>query len=412
MSRRSPAVHSPTTGVYPLAADIEAHLQRLLRKHPRLVRLRRVTDSVQGRPILAATITDPALPARDKQHVLVVAGQHGDEESGRLVALALADWLLTKPAAETLRNQKIVIMPCVNPDGAETDSHPNADGVFPNRDHGPGGARTPEGQSVEIVANDLQPDVFVDLHAAGGTGCGVDMVLFPWAKPYTEDEHLLHIIAADMAAAGERAGIPQMTFPLTWPGWSGPGPNAPSTTLWHYRRFKSLVFLTENTEHNDHAYPLRHRVRAGLAKLKALLAWGNRRHPKLRYPGYPTMLAGGMFHRGVVALGKTTAARRASRVAIWRNVTKFDRLDYHCPQEAKRKIIELEYSGDPLPAGAGIQTFARGKLDVASATLDGRRLRKSETSGYYSFHDSCSTFTVVAIPRLEPRAYHIEIAYR
>jgi len=412
MSRPPVRVHPNTTGAYPLSADVETRIHRAARRHPDLVEIRRVTESVQGRPIYAVTITDPTVSARDKQHVLIVAGQHGDEESGRFIALTLIDWLVTKPAAAIVENQKIVVMPCVNPDGAETDSHSNVDGVFPNRDHGPEGPRTPEGESVEIIANELEPEVFVDLHAAGGTGCGVDMVLFPWTKSYTEDEHLLHTIAGDMAAAGERAGIPQMVFPLTWPGWTGPDPEAPSTTLWHYRRFKSLVFLTENTEHNDHAYPPRDRARAGLAKLKALLAWGNRRHPKLYYPGYPCMLAAGMFHRGVVALGRTAAARRASRVAIWRNVTKFDRLDYELPQQAARKTVRLQYSGERLRTGAGIQTFARGMLDIAAVTLDGRRLRRSETNGYYTFHDSCATFVVVAIPDLEPGAYQIDITYR
>ena len=57
--------------------------------------------------------------------------------------------------------------------------------------------------------------------------------------------------ARAMAAEGEKSGIPHVVHPLTWPGWGGHDLVQPSSTLYMYRRFKSLVFLTENAEHND-----------------------------------------------------------------------------------------------------------------------------------------------------------------
>src|SRR5690606_13678923 len=102
----------------------------------------------------------------------------------------------------------------------------------------------------EMVANELMPEVYVDMHARGYSGASFDMVLFPPAKSYTEDEMLLHAIAREMAREAERSGIPNMVHPLTWSGWGGPDLNQPSSTLWMYRQFKSLVFLTETAEHN------------------------------------------------------------------------------------------------------------------------------------------------------------------
>ena len=76
-----------------------------------------------GKPIYAVTITDPDVSDVDKQHALIVGGQHGNEESGRMVALATIDWLVTKAAAATRRKQVIAIMPNVSPDSCDVDEH-------------------------------------------------------------------------------------------------------------------------------------------------------------------------------------------------------------------------------------------------------------------------------------------------
>lgn len=203
-------------GSFPLSADVAEHIRNVASKRPDLVKVRRAGTSLLGLPIFAVTVSDPAVPDKEKQNVLVVGGQHGNEESGRIVALALLDWLTTKAAAKTLRNQKVVIMPNVNPDSADTDAHGNAEGVWPDIDHGLKGAVSPEAKTLEAVANRLQPELFVDLHACGGTGCGMDMVLYPPSKEWTEDSYFSHRIANEMCQAGENAGITQITFPLSW----------------------------------------------------------------------------------------------------------------------------------------------------------------------------------------------------
>jgi len=401
-------------GVSPNSDEIVAHLNDLRRRHPSLVKVRRLARTDAGRPILAATVTDPQTPANDKQHVLVVGGQHGNEESGRLVALALLDWLVSKAARPTIRRQKLVVIPNVNPDAAEQDIHCLPGKTRPNLDHAPTGPTTVEGAAVEQVATQLAPEVFVDLHARGYTGFSYDMVLYPWTRPYTEDDRLFHEIARDMVAAGEKAGTPHVTHPLTWPGWGGPdcGRDSQSTTGYAYRTFKSIVMLTENAEHNEVGYPPSHRARVGLARLRALLAWGNRRHPSLYYRGYPCYLAAGMFHAGVVAVGRTAAARRKSRLAVLRQAAGFRGLRATASVEAKRKHHVVDYTGEPIRCPLGFQFRAGGRYEVGRVKFNAKMLRRSETNGYYTWQDTCSTFVVAAVAELQPGKHEVEIEFR
>lgn len=400
-------------GVYPLSKDVEDHIKKVAAKFPKLTRLRRVGRTLQGRPIYAVTITDPKVPDANKQNVLVLGGKHGNEESGRIVALAVIDWLVGKSALakETRKKQKIVVMPNCNPDGCETNDHGNSKGDIRHLNI-PDGATDAEGIAIQKVMNSLQSELYIDMHACGGAGCGTDMVAYPWCKDYTIEDYILHRIAHDMLVAGERAGIPQMTFPMTWPGWGEAHPKGAGTFLVPYLKHKSLAFLTENSESDKYTYSIRERARAGLAKVKAAFKWGNRRFPKLYYPGYPNMMVGGQFHLSVNALGKTTAARRRSRVALWENVYKFKKLGVRIPAPPKHKSIVFQYGGKRLKTGCGIQSNVRGKRRVNYVTLNGRKLKRSETSGYVTWRHGPATYVVVAIPDLSRGTYKIEIDYK
>ena len=391
----------------PNSAEVEQHLRRAAQAHPDHVDLRVVEHTNQGRPIFAVTLTDPAVPAEQKQHVLIVAGQHGNEESARAVAIALIDHLLKQSAADILKNQSIVVMPNLNPDGAEQDLYATPDGVKPNLDHGRDGPTTPEGRAFERVAEQCNPDVYVDMHARGHAGCSYDMVLYPQTKSYTEDDNLFHRLAADMARAGERAGLPHITHPLAW--WVPPPDDACSSTAYAYRRYKSIVMLTESTEDNDHAYPRELTLKVGLARLMALLDVGQRRDPRLYYPGYPNALVLGMPWTAVVAAGTTAAARRASRVAIWRQRDAFDTVHAGLPELPHQKHKTIDYCGQPIDGPVGFMFRATGRLRVTAARCAGQALQLSETDGYYTYHDDISTFAVIVLPRLERGLYEFEV---
>ncbi|HEY3321191.1 MAG TPA: M14 family zinc carboxypeptidase [Planctomycetota bacterium] len=405
-----PPLESAGRAVSPTSAEVEQRVRQLQKEHPSKARVEAPQKTHDGLPIYAVTLTDPAAPEADKQHVLIVAGQHGNEESGRMVALGLMDWLLSPDGAETLRKQKIVVMPNVSPDAAERDQYDTAEGIRPNLDHGPQGPWSAEGKALEAMSFGLQPEVFVDMHARGGAGVSCDLVLYPMTLPYLEDDNLLHQIAADMVRAGEAAGIPHHTHSLAWPGWSNNGINEISSTVFHYRNFHSLVFLTETSEHNVYATPAEKRTAVGVARLKALLEYGNRRHWWSQSSGYPCNLLG-MSDSAFVAVGKTAAERRQSRITLWKNRESLERPKSVGPEKAKEKFYKFT-AKEALPSPAGVHVRCVGKMEIESAVLDGKPLPPSETTGYSTWQDSCSTFVVVAMQSLASGAHNLEIRFK
>jgi len=306
-----------------------------------------------------------------------------------------------------LKKQVIAIMPNVSPDAAEHDTYETPAGVKPNLDYGPAGPTCPEAIALAKVAEQLAPELYVDMHARGHAGFSHDMVLFPPAKPYTEDEHLLHTTAAMMAVEGEKSGIPHVVHPLTWPGWGTSDLDQPSSTLHMYRKYKSMVFLTETAEENDQSYPAKMRAASGLNRLKPLLAIGNRRHPKLYHNGYPVSVVVGMFHAGAVAIGETATDRRASRLDIWRNAAGFNSLAPVFPEQQNIKTLRIDYTGATITQGIGFQVRFGRRLLVKSVSVNGRQIDAGKTDGYFSWHDKHTTYVVAALPTLQAGKHEI-----
>ncbi len=400
---------SPPPG--PDNQTVQQHLLDAERRCQGRAVLRTVLHTNEGRPIDALTLTDPNVPDDDKQHVLIVAGQHGNEETARLIAIEAIDYLLGSEGREILKHQKVVVLPNLSPDAAARDEYDTPQGVRPNLDHGPNGPVSNEAKALEMVAKELQPDVYVDIHAMGHTGCSYDMVLFAGSRQYLEDEMILHQIAQQMAAEGERSGIPQVVHPLTWVGWGGNDLNEPSSTLWMYRQFKSLVFLLESSEANSMSNPRDMQIASGVGRLKALLTLGNQRHPKLYYPGYPCYLTTGMFNKGIVAVGRTAAERRRSRIGIWKNTAAFKQVKPKIPEAFYRKTLLVDYQGEPISTGIGFQIRAAGQLELTHVTVDGRPLMPGETEGYYTWHDGQITSAVAAVSSLEPGQHEINYTF-
>ena len=136
----------------PGSDEVRERILRLQTRHPERVCVRTVSLTAEGRPIDAVTVTDARADDADKQHVLVAGGQHGNEESARLVALRLIDYLLSPAARPLLRRQRVVVMPNVSPDAAERDAYETPAGIKPNLDHPDTGATSPEGRALETVA--------------------------------------------------------------------------------------------------------------------------------------------------------------------------------------------------------------------------------------------------------------------
>ncbi len=119
----------------------------------------------QGRHIAMAVVADPEYDPRQLRKLLVIGRQHGNETSGTEAALAVMKHLATsegRAERALLRNVALLVVPMVNPDGAERSSRRNSAGVDLNRDWV---ARTqPETQAIERIFREWQADAFIDLH--------------------------------------------------------------------------------------------------------------------------------------------------------------------------------------------------------------------------------------------------------
>jgi murein tripeptide amidase MpaA len=105
--------------VHPTFSQLKDRLLEWEKAYPRIMELRKLGTTAQGRPLLAAVLTDPDAPADHKEHVLITALHCGGERSAATGIFYLMDWLLkgSPGAREILRGQVIAFMPVVNPDG-------------------------------------------------------------------------------------------------------------------------------------------------------------------------------------------------------------------------------------------------------------------------------------------------------
>lgn len=90
--------------------------------YPELCKIIEIGESVQGRKLLIAKISDNVNTEEKKPSFLYHAMIHGDETLGYMLTLHLIDYLLTNYATDTLvakllDNIEIYIAPLVNPDG-------------------------------------------------------------------------------------------------------------------------------------------------------------------------------------------------------------------------------------------------------------------------------------------------------
>ncbi len=126
--------------------------------------------SVQGRPIAATLVGDPAAPLQ----VLVVGSVHGDEPAGTRVARRLL-------AAPAPRNAALQIVPTLNPDGLAAGSRGNAHGVDLNRNFpfdwrplaggeysGPRALSEPESRAARRLIRATEPDITIWFHQPFG----------------------------------------------------------------------------------------------------------------------------------------------------------------------------------------------------------------------------------------------------
>jgi len=114
--------------------------------------------SKEQRPIICLRPVPPDASLK----ILVLAGQHGDEQPARRTLRSL----LSMPAEEItsrLPNSQLAVIPEANPDGCEVGCRCNAEGIDLNRDHQLLLSR--ETAAIHSFVREWQPHVILDLHS-------------------------------------------------------------------------------------------------------------------------------------------------------------------------------------------------------------------------------------------------------
>ncbi len=110
---------------------------------------------------------DPVAEPADgnKVSVLIVAAQHGDEQSGKEATLRLLRDLVIGPLRPLLERIDVYAIPMPNPWGVEAGERENASGIDLNRDHGLLG--TAAVAAIHRFFAERRPEVVLDVHELG-----------------------------------------------------------------------------------------------------------------------------------------------------------------------------------------------------------------------------------------------------
>ncbi|MCW8926690.1 MAG: M14 family zinc carboxypeptidase [Xanthomonadales bacterium] len=153
-------------------ARLMESLQRLESRHEGELRVKEIGQSVLGRPIQLVTL------GKGDEKILLWSQMHGDEPSATPALLDIANYLLEHaddPVARSILDKYTLLMiPMLNPDGAEVYERFNAQGIDINRD----ALRlvTPEGRLLKRIRDEYEPMLGFNLHdqnrrhAVGDTG--------------------------------------------------------------------------------------------------------------------------------------------------------------------------------------------------------------------------------------------------
>ncbi|MEM9657674.1 MAG: M14 family zinc carboxypeptidase [Planctomycetota bacterium] len=192
------------------SADVSRILNELNEADPSAMSLQEVGRSVEGRPLLLATL------GGGPRTVLMWSQMHGDEATHTAVLLDLVGLLQRRWHAELaesiLSGCTLYVLPMLNPDGAENGTRWNAQDVDVNRDALQ--LQSPEGRALRDVVNRLRPQFAFNLHnqnertavARTNNVAAVSLLAPPLDEQDTETEQLVRAkkVAACLLRAVER----------------------------------------------------------------------------------------------------------------------------------------------------------------------------------------------------------------
>ena len=286
--------------------DVEQFFAELQKRSDR-VQLVRLTTSFEGRPVWLVVLGDPppnsACEALEsgKLVVYVEADIHAGEVEGKEVLQMLARDILVGPLGHLLRNQILLFVPVLNPDGNEKISpahrrnqvgpeggvgvRTNGQGLDLNRDFVK--LESPEIRAVVNLLNRWDPAVFVDIHTTNGS---YHRHVVTYSLPHNPNadpavvrylrNHLMKWVSQQMENRYHSPIIPYGNFrnrAVPDSGWSTFGPEARYGTNYVGLRNR-LSILVEN-----YAYAtFQQRVQGCYQFVRSLLEYTNNHASQIR----------------------------------------------------------------------------------------------------------------------------------
>ncbi len=401
------------SNTHPDYNDVEKCIKDLEKKKNPFVEIRTIGQTVQGRDIHCLLLTDPEIDEKEKQHVMIVAGQHGSEESGRASALELVDFLVAgkEESPEILKSTVVAIIPCSNPDSSLTDQYHNADDVNVAHDYALDAPSTnKEGRALEDFAHEFVPDFFCDIHGRAGGGMKACIWLTP-PQDFTPNRLFLTRMGMEIHKAAEKKGYPQTEFtvPENFKTIEGNHATLGNKLSWE---LNTLCCGMETIEHYYNEPDWR---ASGLARLRAMLFYAYTDTFGLGIKGYPSILISGYRTHGLIAHGLNAAQRRTNRVEM----THFIKTNF-CSAErdadglvgcCRVKIISETVNGKN-PSRFSVLTRFKNPCTINKVKFDNEILSESNEHGYEIWEDEISTFvkTNLVKPFGGPER-HLEINY-
>jgi hypothetical protein len=230
----------------------------------------------------------PASLDRRKPTILVLASQHGNEQSGKEAALALVRDLAVGDLAPLLKQINVLVIPQTNPYGNFVNRRPNEQGLDLNRDHVK--LESPETRAIHAVFVAWMPEVTLDLHEKGygyyqvNTGCVTNVNIAAGIREFSRKTIFKETEAA-VTASGATWHEYLVTEAMGSQGAAGapepadekdrPTLTRPSTTDLNDGRnslgiYETISFIQEGASHHD-IETLQERTAYQYAGVKALV---------------------------------------------------------------------------------------------------------------------------------------------
>lgn len=140
--------------------DLSAALERLARRYPEQLSVEQVGESFMGRSINLLRL------GTGSKKILMWSQMHGDEPSATPALLDIAAFLLSRQSVPAMRDVleefTLLMIPMLNPDGAEVYERRNGQGIDINRDAL--NLVTPEGRVLKRIRDQYKPILGFNLH--------------------------------------------------------------------------------------------------------------------------------------------------------------------------------------------------------------------------------------------------------